>query len=61
VLKDSVNQCDFDVEECDIPKDVYQKLLDMCQSSEHYNHDMPFGVNFNGIPVGSVLTVLGRG
>jgi hypothetical protein len=58
ILKDGVNQRDFDVEECDIPKDVYQKWINMFPRNPE-SDNTPIGADFSGTPVGAVLTVLG--
>lgn len=49
-LKTGIHYCDLDVVECDVPKDIYNELVDE-DGCEFY----PIGLNFREIPDDAIL------
>jgi hypothetical protein len=52
-LKPGEIQKDFDLIECDVPKDVYAVLVKLNGGE---TGDYPFGMDITSIPVGAVIT-----
>ena len=52
-LKQGEYGMDFDLIECDVPKDIYAEMIHGITAAQK---ELPLGFNIDTLPVGSVLT-----
>ena len=57
-LRDGEYGMDFDLIECDVPKDIY---LQMTVGINEIQQDKPLGFNMNTLPAGAIVTKISKG